>query len=118
MEPAEVEIGGNDGQKSDAEQPSRNLQPPSVVDPQKFMHKPNVEGDAENEEEMDRPVNAEGKLFVGQNGNKGHVDVEEGTQKTDAGKQDVRPLFSTPKKRYQRETEQDDKSQNWRDDVC
>ena len=35
MESAEVKIGGNNGQKYDAEQPSGNLQPPSAADPQK-----------------------------------------------------------------------------------
>ena len=111
MEPAEVEIGGNDGQKSDAEQPSRDLQPTSAADAQKYMHEPNVDGDAENEEEMDRPVNAEGELLVGQNGNKGHVGVEEGAEETDAGKQDVRPLPSASQKRDQGKAKQDNKSQ-------
>ena len=92
METADVEIGGNDGQKSDAEEPGRDLQPTPAADAQKGVHEPDVDGNAEDEEEMDHPVDAEGEALVGQNGNKGHVGVEEGAKKTDAGKQDVRPL--------------------------
>ena len=81
MEAAEVEIRRNDRQKDDAEEPGRDLQPASAADAQKGMDETDVEGNAEDEEEMDRAVDAEGEALVGQNGNDDHIGIEEGAEK-------------------------------------
>ena len=73
---------------------------------------------AEDEEEMEGPVNAKGESFVGHNGNKGHVGIEEGAEEAYAGKQEVRPSPSAPQNRDQGKAKQDDKSQKRRNDVC
>ncbi|EKD22364.1 MAG: hypothetical protein ACD_87C00028G0003 [uncultured bacterium] len=86
MEPADVKIRGDNGQKSDREEQRGDLQPPSAVDAQKDMHEPNVDRDTENEEEMNRPVDQEGEFLVGEYGNKGHFGVEKRAEEADAGK--------------------------------
>ena len=99
MESIQVEIGGNDGQKRDAEQPGGNLQPPSSTNAQECMYEQDIDGNAEDEEEMDRPVDAKGQPLIGQNGNEGHIGIEERAEQADAGKQDVRPLPPAPQER-------------------
>jgi hypothetical protein len=71
VDAADVQNGRNDGEKSDAEKPSRDLQPTPAADAQKGVHETDIDRNAEDEKKMEDAIDAQGKAFVRQKGNDG-----------------------------------------------
>ena len=114
METADKMIGKNKKEKDQAEQISKTFNPSSPRDMKKGMDELNIDRQAENEYEIDHPVQRQCQCLIRNDGNHGNIGIDEGTHETDDGKEDVCRSSGATQKGNQGEENQDKKAEDRR----